>query len=689
MFGLRGFRTRQLIYWLSILGLVLYVPVSARAAGVITVTTPLNDATVTVPFDVHFTYSATDTYTKLWIDGAPTISEHNGSTFDYTVTSLATGSHTLTLQAHDTASNTTISVHETITVSSAPPPPPGVSVTPATQTMLEGTQLTFNANVSANWSVSGDGTIPTCSNTTSCTFTAGATPGPATLTATSAADATQSGTANITVNAPPPPGSTPVLTFHNDQIRSGANTTEVVLNTSNVNQSQFGLKYSYAVDGQIYAQPLYVPNLTISGTPHNVVFVATENNTVYAFDADGLSSSPLWSRSLGKPHPVSGSSTGTPIYPSVGITSTPVIDPSMTTLYVFAVTTSGYQLSALDITNGQDRTNSPMTVTASVNGTGDGSSKGVLSLPKGCYQRPGLALANGNVYIGFSFCHQGWLLAYDASSLQRKAVFCATPNGKGGGIWMGGGAPAVDSDGYVYVITSDNDGDPESTYEDAFIKFNPDLTVADYFQTSIDPTLIKNDADQGSGGIMILPDNSSSTPHELIGGGKDGFVIVLNRDNLGKEHTTDQAIQEVKTGVGKYSNIFSSPAFWNNTIFYHPENDTLHLFNYNSGTGLMATSPAKSGSAVYGWHGATPSISANGTADGIIWEIEQTAWQTGGAAVLHAYDALSAAELYNSSQAAGNRDKAGPAVRFTVPTVADGKVFVGTATQLDIYGLLP
>ena len=240
---------------------------------------------------------------------------------------------------------------------------------------------------------------------------------------------------------------------------------------------------------------------------------------------------------------------------------------------------------------------------------------------------------------------------------------------------MGGGAPAVDSDGYVYVIASDDAGNPESIYEDAFLKFNPDLTVADYFQTSIDPTLIKNDADQGSGGIMILPDNSSGTPHELVGGGKDGFIIILNRDNLGQEHATDQAIEEVKTGVGEYSNIFSSPAFWNNTLYYHPENDTLHLFNYDPATGKIGTSPAKSGSAVYGWQCATPSISANGSSDGIVWEIEQTAWKTGGAAILHAYDAVSAAELYNSTQAAGNRDKAGPAVRFTLPTVADGQVF--------------
>ena len=459
-----------------------------------------------------------------------------------------------------------------------------------------------------------------------------------------------------------------------------------MLNTGNVNQSQFGLKHTYSVDGQIYAQPLYVPNLTVNGGQHNVVFVATQNDTVYAFDADGLSTSALWSTSLGTPRKVSGSSTGTPMYPSVGVTSTPVIDSSTNTMYVLATTSTGYELNALNILTGT--VTGSEKVTASVKGTGTGSSNGTVSLPKGCYQRPGLALANGNVYIGFSFCHQGWLLAYDASSLQQKAEFCVTPNGSGGGIWMGGGAPAVDSDGYVYVIASDDAGNPESIYEDAFLKFNPDLTVADYFQTSIDPTLIKNDADQGSGGIMILPDNSSGTPHELVGGGKDGFIIILNRDNLGQEHTTDQAIQEVKTGVGQYSNIFSSPAFWNNTLYYHPENDTLHLFNYDPATGKIGTSPAKSGSAVYGWHGATPSISANGSSDGIVWEIEQTAWKTGGAAILHAYDAVSAAELYNSTQAAGNRDKAGPAVRFTLPTVADGQVFVGTANQLDIYGLL-
>ena len=753
---------RTLIFVLLTCGTIFFVPISALANGVITVTTPLNDATVTVPFNVQFTYSGTDTYTKLWIDGVAIISDHTGSVFDYTVTSLAAGKHTLSLQAHDASSNTTVEVKETITVSTTPI----VNVTPSAPTMAEGDQLQFSSGgVTANWTLSPStpsvGSISGCTGTTTCTFIAGTSQGTATL-AAAATSSSASGQANITVvplaispaspnlaegqqqtftanasvtwnatggtfqspcasatscvftagnsTGPAPitatetslaglqaqttanitatadPGSTPVLTFHNDQLRSGANTTEFVLNTGNVNQSQFGLKHTYSVDGQIYAQPLYVPNLTVNGGQHNVVFVATENDTVYAFDADGLSTSALWSTSLGKPRSVSGTSTGTPIYPSVGVTSTPVIDSSTNTMYVLATTSSGYELNALYILTG--KVTGSEKVTASVKGTGTGSSNGTLSLPKGCYQRPGLALANGDVYIGFSYCHQGWLLAYDASSLQPKAEFCATPNGSGGGIWMGGGAPAVDSDGYVYVIASDDSGNPESIYEDAFLKFNPDLTVADYFQTSIDPTLIKNDADQGSGGIMILPDNSSSTPHELVGGGKDGYIIMLNRDSLGHENSTDKAIQEVKTGVGEYSNIFSSPAFWNNTLYYHPENDTLHLFNYDPTTGKIGTSPAKSGSAVYGWHGATPSISANGSSDGIVWEIEQTAWKTGGPAILHAYDAVSAAELYNSTQAAGNRDKAGPAVRFTVPTVADGQVFVGTANQLDIYGLL-
>ena len=502
----------------------------------------------------------------------------------------------MTLQAHDTSSDTTVTVHETITVSTSTPPT--VTVTPAMPTIAEGDQLQFSSGgVTANWTLSPStpdvGSISGCAGTTTCTFTAGTSQGTATLTAADTGSAAM-GQANITVvPLAISSGSTPVLTFHNDQLRSGANTTEFVLNTGNVNKSQFGLKHTYSVDGQIYAQPLYMPNLTIKGGQHNVVFVATQNDTVYAFDADGLSTSALWSTSLGTPHKVSGTSTGTPMYPSVGVTGTPVIDPSTNTMYVFATTSTEYLLDTLDITTGT--ITGSKKVTASVKGTGTGSSNGTLSLPKGCYQRPGLALANGNVYIGFSYCHQGWLLAYDATSLQQKAVFCATPNGKGGGIWMAGGAPAVDSDGYVYVIASDNDGDPASIYEDAFIKFNPDLTVADYFQTSIDPTLIKNDADQGSGGIMILPDNSSSTPHELVGGGKDGYMIVLNRDNLGQEHSTDQAIQEVKTGVGQYSNIFSSPAFWNNTLYYHPENDTLHLFNYDPTTGKIGTCSGKIG----------------------------------------------------------------------------------------------
>ena len=343
---------RTLIFVLLTWGTIFFVPVSALANGVITVTTPLNGAIVTVPFDVHFTYSGTDTYTKLWIDGVPIISDHNGSMFDYTVTSLAAGQHTLSLQAHDSTSNTTVEVKETITVSTSTTPT--VTVTPSPPTIAEGDQLQFSSGgVTANWtltlstpdvgSISGcsrdnhlhlyrrhlrhghgepaDGGTQTCSMTQA-RFTVGH----------------RRTSRSVRSRHFCVPGSTPVLTFHNDQLRSGANTTEFVLNTGNVNKSQFGLKHTYSVDGQIYAQPLYVPNLTINGGQHNVVFVATQNDTVYAFDADGLSTSALWSTSLGTPHKVSGSSTGTPMYPSVGVTSTPVIDPSTNTMYVFATT---------------------------------------------------------------------------------------------------------------------------------------------------------------------------------------------------------------------------------------------------------------------------------------------------------------------------------------------------------------
>ena len=485
-------------------------------------------------------------------------------------------------------------------------------------------------------------------------------------------------------------GQVPVTTYHNDLHRTGANTRENTLNPSNVNSSSFGKKYAFPVDGQVYAQPLYLPNLTIAGAQHNVVFVATENDTVYAFDADGRASQPLWKVHFGTPatgQDVEG------ISPIIGVTSTPVIDVSTGTMYVVSLTLESnariFRLHALDVTTGAEKFGGSKIVTAQVSGTGRDSVNGIIKLESNCYQRTGLAISGNNVYFGFGHCAHGWLLAYDKSTLAQTAVFNSTPNGAGGMFWNSGGAPAVDASGNLYTISAVDAGDPASGYNDSFLKFSSALKVQDFFMPSNEALLRQNDADLGSGDVVIVPNNSSSHPYELIGGGKDGRIFVLNRASMGKfNSTTDQVIQTVQTGTQQFDNIFSTPGFWNNNLYIHCENDVLKAYGWSGSTGLLTTTYTSKGTHVFGVHGATVSVSSNGSADGIVWEIESTNQPTGGPAILHAYDALNVAnELYNSSQA-GSRDTAGGAVKFTVPTVADGKVFVGTANQLDVYGLL-
>ena len=483
-----------------------------------------------------------------------------------------------------------------------------------------------------------------------------------------------------------------MLTYHNDDVRDGANLNETTLNTTNVNSQQFGKIYSYPVDGQVYAQPLYVPNLMIAGTSHNVVFVATENDTVYAFDGDGLSQSPLWHVHLATPLQINDDEG---IKPLLGITATPVIDSSTGTMYVL---TDGlesghkvYRLHALDVATGSERFGGPVVVTGTVPGTGWDSVNGEITLEDSCYQRNGLALdpASNAIYITFGHCNHGWILAYDKAALTQTAILNVTPDGAGGGLW--GGTPAIDdSTGDLYLITGVDLNDPAPDYNDSAMRLQAsDLTMLDYFKPSNEAYLRQNDADFGSGSPIIMPDNPSQYPHELIGGGKDGRIFVINRDDMGEYQTTDHVIQEVQTGTQQFDNIFTTPTLWNNTIYYHCAQDVVKAYSWDPNTGLISTSYISKGTVIFGGHGANTSLSANGTSDGILWEINTTNSGTGGAAVLYAYDATNLAhELYNSSQA-GTRDQAGPAVKFTVPTVVDGHVFIGTASELDIYGLLP
>ncbi|HVG92147.1 MAG TPA: hypothetical protein VNB54_11715, partial [Alphaproteobacteria bacterium] len=492
-----------------------------------------------------------------------------------------------------------------------------------------------------------------------------------------------------------------VLTYHNDGQRSGLNANETILNSSNVNASSFGKVFSFPVDGQIYAQPLIVPNVSnIAGGTHNVVFVATEHNSVYAFDADGLSANALWRKNLGPSvpsHAVEG------VSPEKGITGTPVIDGATDTLYVVAETLPGvFKLHALDLHNGSEKFGGPAQVTATVAGTGFNSVNGSITLEPTCLQRPGLALVNGVVFIAFGGCPHGWLLGYDAVSLRQVSKINTTPNGGGGALWMSGGAPATDGLGNLYVMTGVDFGDPAPGFNDAFLKLRTsDLSVLDSFIPSNEAFLRSNDADLGSGAPMLLPDNSSAHPHELVGGGKDGRVFAIDRDHMGGFNpptnpacdnsptpptSCDNVVQTIPNiGNAEFDNIFGTPAYFNGLVYFHPQTATLQAFQYSNGT----LAHVASASTTFGDHGATPSISANGNSDGIVWELQVDAWRTKGPAVLHAAQAENiATELYNSRQAANGRDTAGPAVKFTTPTIANGRVYVGTGNQLDVYGLL-
>jgi len=554
-------------------------------------------------------------------------------------------------------------------------------------------------NTGVTWSVDGiaGGNSTTGTITTAGLYTAPNAVGAHAVTATSVANPSSALTSNVTVvNV----ADSAVLTYHNDDARDGAYLQEVTLSPSNVNSSQFGKLVSYPVDGQIYAQPLYLPQVNIpnKGT-YNVVYVTTQNNSVYAFDAGAMSTNAttLWHVNLGAPVPVYD--TEGP-YPNVGILSTPVIDATTNTMYVVAEVNGAnppFWLHALDVTTGQDKMNP-----VGINGGYSGD-----SLSFSCYQRMGLALnpVNNWIYIAFGSCSHGWVFAYDKSSLEQKAIFDDTNGGAGGGLWASGGAPAIDdSTGDAYLMSGVDSGDQEWIngssmvgYNDAFLRLSAnDLSVLDYFSPENNYTLAVNDVDLGSGANVLVP-GSSTYPHELVGGGKDGNIFVINRDSMGGfNDSSNNVLQTVHTGTQQYNNIFDTPVYWNGFLYFHCNGDVLRAFGWNAsadGGQQLSTSSTSAGSAVYGMHGATPSLSANGANNGIIWDIDNSAYVgtnpvASGSAVLHAYNATNVSnELYNSAQA-GSRDQAGQALKFTVPTIANGRVFVPTANELDIYGPL-
>jgi hypothetical protein len=602
------------------------------------------------------------------------------------------GSHTVTAAC---TANTSISASAGLTVFLFTLSYPSLVIAPSAQETFTAT-IQGLSNTSVTWSVDGiaGGNSTTGTITSNGLYSAPFALGAHSITATSVGNPSSSVSGPLTIDNYSPGG---VLTYHNDDARDGAFLEETQLTPSNVNSTQFGKLFSYAVDGQIYAQPLYLEQINIAGTLQDVVFVVTQNNSVYAFDATGKQTTPLWQINLG-PSVTKNDYSG--VSPVVGILSTPVIDATTSTMYLVAETAGAstpFWLHALDVTTGAEKLGGPVAVTGTVPGTGLDSSGGNITLETDCYQRMGLALnpVTNAIYIPFGSCNHGWVLAYNKTTLKQTAIFNDTPDGGGGGLWASGGAPAIDdTTGDLYLMSGADAGDQNFSqllYNDSFLRLDPaNLSVLDFFTPDDNYTLAQNDADLGSGSNILLP-GSSLYPHETLGGGKDGNVFVVNRDSMGSFNSSaNNVVQSVHTGVKQYNNIFSTPVYWNGFVYYHPNADVLHAFSWSNG--LLSQQPVSSGTIVYQMHGATASLSANNASNGIIWDIDNSNYNgtgTGsGPCVLHAYDATNvASELYNSSQA-GSRDTAGAALKFTVPTITGGKVYVPTANELDVYGLL-
>jgi hypothetical protein len=495
-------------------------------------------------------------------------------------------------------------------------------------------------------------------------------------------------------------------TWRNDGARSGVNNKELALSPADVIPSKFGRIFSCPLDGYAFAQPLYMSNLAIPGNGmHNLIFVATENDSVYAFDADASPCVLLWKSSLipaGSQAVLAGNLGSNDISPFIGITGTPVISSSASALYVVAKTmtkviTPVYSqiLYALDLATGQPKI-MPAGAPITILGT---------PLPLLENQRAALLLDNGIVYIAFGSYqglgnYHGWLLGYDASTLQQTAAFDVTPGSVfGGGIWQSGGGPAVDLNHNIFVLTGDGLFDVYRggmNYGNSFLRLSTAgaLAVPDYFTPCDQATL--GFADFGASAPLLLPDSagSAAAPHLAVSASKGGSLYVLNRNNLGGYDSNcpdlSSRVQTIAVGDGP---ILSTPIFWNGSIYVAAGNGTLKSFPLSGG--VLASSPATSQSAeTFGPLGATPSISSNGASNAILWLIDSSGalpFPTPSTpAILRAFDpGNSLQEIYNSGMAAGSRDKAGAAVRFTVPTVANGKVYVGTQMELDVYGLLP
>lgn len=496
-----------------------------------------------------------------------------------------------------------------------------------------------------------------------------------------------------------------MLTYKNDQARTGQNLTETILTPANVDASDFGLLRGLAVDGKVDAQPLFVSQLMLSGASHDAAIVATEHDSVYAFDV--ASGATLWHVSLLGPGEATSDERGCQqVSPEIGVTATPVIDRQAGprgAIYVVAMSKDNagqyhQRLHALDLATGDELFGGPVDISA----TFPASQGGTATFDPGQYEeRAALLLLNGTLYTSWtSHCdispYTGWIIAFNAQTLERTAVLDIAPGSSSGpAIWMSGDGPAADSSGNIYLLSAngafetslDANGFPSGhDYGNSFLKLSTanGLTVADYFAMSREVAESDQDEDLGSGGELLLPDLTDASGvvrHLIVGAGKDGNLYVVDRDGMGKfDLAANHIWQELDGVLG--GGIFSTPAYFNGTLYYGDVGRALKAFTITNAK--LSAAPASQTSATFAYPGTSPAVSANGSMNAIVWASENT-----DPAVLHAYDASNLAhELYNSNQAAGGRDHFGTGNKFIAPTIANGRVLVGTINSVAVFGLL-
>jgi hypothetical protein len=691
----------------------------STAAVAPTITAQPTNQTVTVGQTATFAVTATGTapLSYQWQKNSANISGATATSYTTPITATGDSGAKFDVVVSNSVGSVT-SAMATLTVSAAAVAPT-ITTQPANQTVTVGQTATF--------SVSATGTAPlsyqwqknsaNINGATAASYTT-----PATVSGDNGAKfdvivsntvGTQTSTmATLIVNAVTL-STIDVVTYHYDNLRTGQNLNETILTPANVNSAKFGKLGSFTVDGRVDAQPLYLSAVSIPtvGTK-NVLYVATEHGTVYAFDADsvnGNTSAFLWKASvLGSGETSSDDRGCGQVTPEIGVTATPVIDRTRGphgAIYVVAMSKNAngnyfHRLHALDLTTGAELFGGPMLVQATYPGTGDDSSGGnVVFDAKQYKERPGLLQIGGTIYTTWSsHCdnrpYTSWVMSYDANTLTQTSVLNLVPNGSEGGIWMAGTAPGADASGNIYFMVGNGDFDTtlntngfpaNANCGQCYVKLSPSapMKLLDYFTPSNSVSESNGDVDFGSGGPLLLPDltdSNGNTRHLAVGSGKDAIIYVVDRDNMGKFNgNTDNIYQQINGQIG---GVFSKPSYFNNTVYYGAVGDQLKAFPITNAK--LSGTPATQSSTSYGYPGTTPSISANGTSNGIVWAVEN-----GSTGVLHAYNASNlTSELYNSNQAANSRDHFSDN-KYVTPMVANGKVYVGTPNSVVVFGLLP